>query len=118
MDNLSAHRGERGCRLIEVRSCKLLYLRPYSPDLNPIEEAFSKIKARLRRAGALAMFLEALDAALSAVNAPDARGLFDHCGYRAAVVPTVNSLRHQMPFRAARACEPEPHLSSTRALRA
>ena len=44
MDNLSAHKGERVKELIEGASCELLYLPPYSPDLNPIEEAFSKIK--------------------------------------------------------------------------
>ncbi len=54
-------------------------------DTDKGREAFSKIKARSRRAGALAMFLEALDATLSAVNAPDARGYFEHCGYRAAM---------------------------------
>jgi transposase len=43
MDNLSAHKGERVRELIEGRGCELLYLPPYSPDLNPIEEAFSKI---------------------------------------------------------------------------
>ena len=45
MDNLSAHKRERVRELIEGRGCELLYLPPYSPDLNPIEEAFSKIKA-------------------------------------------------------------------------
>ena len=44
MDNLSAHKGERVRELIEGRSCELLYLPSYSPDFNPIEEAFSKIK--------------------------------------------------------------------------
>ena len=44
MDNLSVHKGERVRELIEHRGCQLLYLPPYSPDLNPIEEAFSKIK--------------------------------------------------------------------------
>jgi transposase len=44
MDNLGAHKGERVRELIEARGCKLLYLPPYSPDFNPIEEAFSKIK--------------------------------------------------------------------------
>ena len=47
MDNLSAHKGERVRKLIEGRGCELLYLPPYSPDLNPIEEAFSKIKRLL-----------------------------------------------------------------------
>jgi len=51
VDNLSAHKRERARELIEERGCKLLYLPPYSPDLNPIEEAFSKIKGLfLRRA--------------------------------------------------------------------
>src|SRR5215217_4821049 len=44
MDNLTAHKGERVRELIEERGCELLYLPPYSPDLNPIEEAFSKIR--------------------------------------------------------------------------
>jgi transposase len=47
MDNLSAHKGERVRDLIEGQGCELLYLPPYSPDFNPIEEAFSKIKSLL-----------------------------------------------------------------------
>jgi transposase len=47
MDNLGAHRGERVRELIQERGCELLYLPPYSPDLNPIEEAFSKVKGLL-----------------------------------------------------------------------
>jgi transposase len=50
IDDLSAHKGERVRELIEERGCKLLYLAPYSPDLNPIEGTFSKIKGLLRRA--------------------------------------------------------------------
>jgi hypothetical protein len=45
VDNLSAHKGARVRELIEERGCQLLYLPPYSPDFNPIEEAFSKIKS-------------------------------------------------------------------------
>ncbi len=52
MDNLSAHKGDRVRELIEECGCELLYLPPYSPDLNPIEEAFSKIKGILRKAEA------------------------------------------------------------------
>jgi len=52
MDNLSAHKGERVRKLIEERRCELMYLPPYYPDLNLIEEAFVKLKALLRRAGA------------------------------------------------------------------
>jgi len=85
MDNLTAHTGEKVRALIEERGCKLLYLPPYSsPDLNPIEEAFSKVKALLRRAGARTReaLLEALGAALDAVTARDTQGFFEHCGYR------------------------------------
>src|SRR5215212_10124555 len=52
MDNLSVHKGGRVRELIEQRGCELLYLPPYSPDLNSIEEAFAKLKALLRKAGA------------------------------------------------------------------
>ena len=52
MDNLSAHKGARIRELIEGAGCELLYLPPYSPDLNPIEEAFSKVKGILRKAQA------------------------------------------------------------------
>ncbi len=52
VDNLVAHKGERVRELIEGRGCELLFLPPYSPDLNLIEEAFSKVKTLLRRAGA------------------------------------------------------------------
>ncbi len=52
MNNLGAHKGQRGKKPIEGRGCGLLCLPPYSPDLNPLEEAFAKVKALLRRAGA------------------------------------------------------------------
>ena len=52
MDNLSIHKGEKVRQLIEARGCQLLFLPAYSPDLSPIEEAFSKVKAVLRRIGA------------------------------------------------------------------
>jgi len=51
MDNLGAHKGERVRELLQSRGCKLLYLPPYSPDLNPIEEGFFKVKVLLRRVG-------------------------------------------------------------------
>ncbi len=72
-------------KLIEERGCTLLYLPPYSPDLNPIEEAFSKLKALLRKAGARTReaLLEAMGRALEVVTAQDARDFFDHRGYRA-----------------------------------
>ena len=87
MDNLSAHKGERVGELIEERGCELIYLPAYSPDLNPIEEAFSKIKRLVRKAQARTKeaLVEAIGSALSAVSSKDARGFFEHYGYRMAV---------------------------------
>jgi transposase len=83
MDNLSAHKGERVRELIEQRGCELVYLPPYSPDFNPIEQAFSKVKDLMRRAEARTReaLIEAMGVALSAVSARDAQGFFGHCGY-------------------------------------
>jgi transposase len=87
MDNLSAHKGERVRELIEERGCELIYLPSYSPDLNPIEEAFSKIKGLVREAEARTReaLVEAIGSALSAVTSGDACGFFEHCGYRMSV---------------------------------
>ncbi len=84
MDNLTAHKGDRVSELIEERGCELLYLPPYSPDFNPIEEAFSKIKGLLRKAEARTReaLVEAMGTAISAVTAQDARGFFEHSGFR------------------------------------
>jgi len=86
MDNLPAHKPRRVRELIEERGCELLYLPSYSPEYNPIEEAFSKIKEILRRAAARTReaLVEALGLALSAVSREDARGFFEHAGYRPA----------------------------------
>jgi transposase len=61
-----------------------LYLPPYSPDLNPIEEAFAKIKSLMRKLEARGReaLIEAMGAAISTVTATDVRGFFNHCGYR------------------------------------
>jgi transposase len=84
MDNLSSHKGRKVRELIEGRGCELLYLPPYSPDLNPIEQAFSKLKASLRRAQARTCeaLIGAMGRALEAITARDASGFFLHCGYR------------------------------------
>jgi transposase len=84
MDNLGAHRPRRIRELIEESGCELIYLPPYSPDLNPIEEALSKIKHILRKVGARTKeaLIEALGRALAAVSAQDVREFFAHCGYR------------------------------------
>jgi transposase len=85
MDNLGAHRPKMVRELIEERGCELIYLPPYSPDLNPIEEAFAKLKHILRKIGARAKeaLIEAMRRALAAVSTEDVRGFFVHCGYRA-----------------------------------
>jgi transposase len=87
MDNLTAHRGERVKELIEGRGCELVYLPPYSPDFNPIDEAFSKIKGLLRKAEARGREAlgDAIGKALGAVSARDAKAFFEHCGYHQAV---------------------------------
>ncbi len=89
MDNLSAHKGERVKEFVEERGCQLLYLRPYSPDLNPIEEAFAKIKSLLRKAEGRTReaLVKALGEAISAVSSKDARGFLKHCGYRLPAPP-------------------------------
>ncbi len=89
LDNLSSHKGVRVRELVEGRGCELLFLPPYSPDLNPIEGAFSKVKALLRRTGARTReaLMEALGTAVGAVTGHDARGYFDHCGYHVSVRP-------------------------------
>jgi transposase len=71
MDNLSAHKGERVREHIEGRGCELSYLPSYSPDFNPIEEAFSKIKNLIRKVEARSRetLLEAIGAAISALSA-------------------------------------------------
>jgi len=83
MDNLGAHRGERVRELVEARGCELLFLPPYSPDFSPIEEAFSKIKALLRKVEARTGgdLVGAIGRALWAVTNQDSKGFFGHCGY-------------------------------------
>jgi transposase len=90
MDNLGAHKGDRVRELVEERGCDLLFLPPYSPDFSPIEEAFSKLKALLRKAAARTRgaLVEAIGRALDAVTVEDARGWFGHCGYPLSAQPS------------------------------
>jgi transposase len=83
LDNLPAHMGERVKVLIDEKNCELLYLPPYWPDLDPIEEAFSKIEVLMRQAevSTYEALIETLGVTMSAVAAQDARGYFEHCGY-------------------------------------
>ena len=91
MDNLQVHKTRRVRELIEGRGCSLVFLPSYSPDFNPIEEAFSKAKTLLRRAKARSFeaLVDATGAALSAVSEQDALGFFAHCGY---ATPRAQSL--------------------------
>ena len=93
MDNVSIHKGNKVRQLIEARGCQVRFLPAYSPDLSPIEEAFSKIKAILRRIGARTReaLQEALEYALTTVSASDASGWFSHCGYSQASHRAENS---------------------------
>ena len=87
MDNLSVHKSRRVQRLIEGAGCELLFLPPYSPDFNPIEEVFSKVKGILRKAGARTReaLVEATGRALDAITPEDIRGFYSDCGYRLPV---------------------------------
>jgi transposase len=83
MDNLSAHKVSRVRELIEDRGARLLYLPPYSPDLNPIEPAWSKIKQVLRslKARTAETLDHAVAEALKTITAENAVAWFAHCGY-------------------------------------
>ena len=83
LDGLGAHRAHRVRELIEARGADLVFLPSYSPDLNPIEEAFSKIKALVRKDGARVReaLVEAIGRALAAVTIEEAAGWFTHAGY-------------------------------------
>jgi transposase len=85
MDNLSSHKRAEARELIEAAGCSLMFLPPYSPDLNPIENAHSKLKALLRKAKQrTAEGLRAfLFAALDAFSPQECANFFTHCGYSA-----------------------------------
>lgn len=83
LDNASAHHGGRIVELLAARGCTLWYLPPYSPDFSPIELAFSKVKAHLRRLKARSReaLEHAIAQALASITAADAQAFFAHCGY-------------------------------------
>jgi transposase len=86
MDNLPAHKAEAVRGALDRAGLSHRYLPPYSPDLNPIEQAWSKLKTRLRAAGARSheALNDALGPALATITAQDARGWFQLCGYQSA----------------------------------
>lgn len=83
MDNLASHKHPRVRELIESAGAKLLYLPPYSPDFNPIEMIWSKVKRLLRSTAARSIdaLHEAFGVAMAAVTQDDIRGCFGHCDY-------------------------------------
>jgi transposase len=90
MDNLRVHKAEAVRQRIETCGCRLVFLPRYSPDFNPIEGAFSKLKTFLRRVQARTRELleAAIGVGLRTITAQDARGWFHHCGYPLEAQPT------------------------------
>lgn len=84
LDNLSSHKGVRIREMIEAAGAEVWFLPPYSPDLNPIEPMWSKVKQSLRSAKARGteQLYQAMDDALGKVTPQDAQGWFKNCGYR------------------------------------
>jgi transposase len=84
VDNLSIHKAAGVREALEAVGARLAYLPPYSPDLNPLESAWSKFKSHLRKKAAARTtkaLHEALGEALAAISPSDAQGYFRHCGY-------------------------------------
>jgi len=83
MDNLSSHKRQRTRERIEAAGAELLFLPPYSPDYNPIEMIFAKIKQRLRSLACRTRdaLWRAMQSVLDEVTATDAINCFRHCGY-------------------------------------
>jgi transposase len=86
MDQLNVHKAAGVRERIEACGCRLEFLPGYSPDFNPIEEAFSKLKTYLRRQKARTRerLGQAIDDGLQRLTAQDARGWFRHCGFAVA----------------------------------
>lgn len=85
MDNLAPHKAASIAAAVEAVGAEVWYLPPYSPDLNPIEKMWSKVKTALRAAAARTAtgLGKAIAAALTAVTPRDCQGFFRHCGYPA-----------------------------------
>lgn len=83
MDNLSSHKSQQVRTIIEAAGAVLLYLPPYSPDFNPIEQAFSKLKAHLRKAAerSIPALWDRIGDILDTFSAAECRNFFSHAGY-------------------------------------
>jgi transposase len=87
-DNLAAHRDATAQKFLQARGIELVFLPAYSPDLNPIELMWAKVKAHLRGAKARTetQLLHAIQQALQSISAADAQGFFRHCGYMCTIL--------------------------------
>lgn len=83
LDNLSVHKNAAACAAIKAAGCHLRFLPAYSPDFNPIELAFAKLKTYLRKVAARAFdpLVEAIGVGLTAISHTDIVGYYRHCGY-------------------------------------
>jgi transposase len=83
LDNLSAHKSEDARKAVAAAGARLLFLPPYSPDFNPIELAFAKVKEALRAAAERTpdSLRTATAAAIDAISGSDAQGFYAHCGF-------------------------------------
>jgi len=83
MDNLSSHKRSRSRQLIEAAGASLMFLPPYSPDLNPIEMIFAKIKQLLRSLACRTReaLWQTMQSVLDKITPSDAINCFNHCGY-------------------------------------
>jgi transposase len=83
LDNLSVHRHANVRAVIEAAGCHLVYLPAYSPDFNPIEQAFAKLKTHLRAIGARTFdpLVEAIGTGLRQITTGDIAGCYRHCGF-------------------------------------
>jgi len=83
MDNLSVHLSQAAQAAIKKRGATVIFLPAYSPDLSPIELAFAKIKEYLRsvKARTKELLMKAIEKALDAITAVEAKAWFAHCGY-------------------------------------
>lgn len=83
LDNLSSHRSAAAIQAIEATGARVIYLPPYSPDLNPIENIFSKVKQLFRkiRPRSFRQIVNAAQQVLSKITLDDLESVFLHCGY-------------------------------------
>ena len=83
MDNLTSHKSREAVRVIESVGAKAIYLPPYSPDLNPIENLFSKVKRLIRRLKPrrLCEIIESVRQSLAQITLADLEAVFEHAGY-------------------------------------